>query len=128
MDIMRFIEELSREEGAAPGEKLLIEQVISINVPELKLYEYSTMYMQTNGPGAMPGCMTTTNGDPSLGGGVIKGTVQFYKVVECLKVSIDFLLQDFGFNPDHKERKPTIYVSVKGIDLDDHEAFMDNKK
>ncbi len=128
MDIVQFIEELSKEEDAALGEKLLIALVISINVPELKPYEYSTMYMQRNGPGAMPGCTTTTNGDPSLGGGIIKGTAQFYKAVERLSASIDFLLQDFGYNPDHKEHKPAIYVSVKGIDLDDHEVFMDNDK
>ncbi len=128
MDIMQFIEEPSKEEDAGLGEKLLIEQVVSINIPELTPYEYSMMYMQMNGPGAMPGCTTTTNGDPSLGGGVIKGIVQFYKAVECLSASIDFLPHDFGYNPDHKERKPAIYLSVKGTDLDDHEVFMDEDK
>ncbi len=84
--------------------------------------------MQRNPPRAMPGCTTTTNGDPILGGGIIRGTAQFYDVTEHLKASINFLPQDFGRNPDWKDCKPTIYVSVKGIDLDQHDAFMDENK
>ncbi len=45
MDIVQFKEELNEAKGAAPGEKLLIEEVASINIPELKPYEYSVMYM-----------------------------------------------------------------------------------
>ncbi len=100
MDIVQFKEEPNQAEGAAPGEKLLIEEVISINVPKLKPYEYSVMYMQRNPPGAMPGCTTTTNGDPSRGGNVIRGNAPFYEALERIKVSLDFLPQDFGYNPD----------------------------
>ncbi len=71
MDIVQFKEEPNQAEDAVPGEELLIEEVVSINVPELKPYEYLMRYMQRNLPGVMPGCTTTTNGDPSLGGGVI---------------------------------------------------------
>ncbi len=126
MNLVQFTEEDNKKAGAAPREKLLIEQVVSTSVPELKPYEFSTIFMQRNGPGAMPGCKTTT--DQSLGGGVIKGTAQFYKAVACLSASIDFLPQDFGFDPNHKEHKPAIYLIVKGIDLDDHKEFMDDEK
>ncbi len=128
MDIMKFKEEQNEAEGAAPGEKLLIKEVTSINVPKLKPYEYSVMYMQRNPPGAMPGCTTITNGDPSLGGNVIRGTAPFYDTLECISASLDFLSQDFSYNPDRVDNKPDIYVSVLGIDLDDHEAFMDENK
>ncbi len=100
MDIVKFKEEPNEAEGAVPGEKLLIEEVGSINVPELKPYQYSVMYMQRNPPGAMPGCTTTTNGNPSLGGNVIRGTAPFYEVLKCISASLDFLPQDFGYNPD----------------------------
>ncbi len=36
--------------------------------------------------------------------------------------------QDFGYNPDQADNKLAIYVSVLGIDLDDHEVFMDDDK
>ncbi len=128
MDIVKFKEEPNEAEGAASGEKLLIEEVTSINVPKLKPYEYLVMYMQRNPPGAMPGCTTTTNGDPNLGGNVIRGTVPFYKVLKHISVSLDFLPQDFGYNPDQVDNKLAIYVSVLGIDLGVHEAFMDENK
>ncbi len=128
MDIVQFKEEPNRAEDAAAGEKLLIEEVVSINIPELKPYEYSTMYMQRNPPGVMPGCMTTMNGDPSFSGGVIRGTVLFYDAVECIKASMDFLLQDFGCNPENVDCKLAIYLSVLGIDLDEHDAFMDEDR
>ncbi len=128
MDITKFKEEPNEAEGAAPGEKLLIEEIASINVPEVKLHEYAMMYMQRNPPGVMPGCTTTTNGDPSLGGKVIRGTAPFYDACKCISASLDFLPQDFGYDPDQVDNKPAIYVSVLGIDLDDHEAFMDDSK
>ncbi len=68
------------------------------------------------------------NSDPSLGGGVIRGTALFYDAIEHLKASIDFLLHKFGYDPDHMDCKPAIYVSVKGFDLDEHDAFMDEVK
>ncbi len=128
MDITKFKEEPNKAEGALPGEKLLIEETASINVPEVKPHEYAVMYMQRNLPGGMPGCTTTTNGDPSLGEKVIRGTASFYKACERISASLDILPQDFGYNPDHMENKLAIYVSVMGIDLDDHEAFMDDNK
>ncbi len=76
----------------------------------------------------MPGFTTTTNSNLRLGSRVISGTALFYDIVKHLKASIDFLLQDFGHDPDHMDCKPAIYVSVKGIDLDEHEVFMDEKK
>ncbi len=115
MDIVQFKEEPNQAEDTAPREKLLIEEVVSINIPDLKPYEYSMMYMQRNPPLAMLGCTTTMNSDPSLGGGIIRGTVLFYDAVERLKASIDFLPQDFGYDPDHMDCKPAIYVSVKGL-------------
>ncbi len=69
-----------------------------------------------------------TNGDPSIGGNVIRGTASFYEMCERISVSLDFLPQDFGYDPDQAENKSAIYVSVMGIDLDDHEAFMDDAK
>ncbi len=105
MDIVQFKEEPNQAEDAMPGEKLLIKEVAIIDVPELKPSKYSVMYMQRNPPGAMPGC-----------------------TIDHIKASMDFLLQDFGYNPDRVDNKPAIYVSVLGIDLDDHEAFMDEKK
>ncbi len=132
MDIVQFKEQLNEAEGAVPGEKLLIEEVISINVPELKPYKYLVMYMQRNPPGAMPGCTTTTNGDPSLGGNVI---LLFGRLCHSMqhsnasKRAWTFCcrpgLFDFGYDPDRADNKPVIYVSVHGIDLDDHEAFME---
>ncbi len=77
MDVTKFKEELNQVEGAAPGAKLLIQEVASINVPEVKPHEYATMYMQRNPPVAMPGCNTTMNGDPSIGGNVIRGMASF---------------------------------------------------
>ncbi len=44
--------------------------------------------------------MATTNSDLSLGGGVIRGTALVYDSIEHIKVSMDFLLQDFCYNPD----------------------------
>ncbi len=76
----------------------------------------------------MPGCTTMMNSDPSLGGNVIRGTVPFYDALECISASLDFLPQDFGYNPDQVNNKPAIYVSVLGIDLDDHKVFMDDNK
>ncbi len=114
--------------GAAAGTKLLIQEVASINILKVEPHEYATMYMQQNPPGAMPGCTTTTNGDPSTGGQVIRGTAAFYEICGCIKVSLESLPQDFSYNPDRAENKPAIYVSMLGIDLDDHEAFMDNNK
>ncbi len=69
-----------------------------------------------------------TNGDPSLGGKAIRGTAPFCEAMECISASLDFLLQDFGYNPDQADNKPAIFVSALGIDLDDHEAFMDDDK
>ncbi len=128
MDIVKFKEELNGAEGAAPGEKLLIKEIASINIPELKPHEYSMIYMQRNPPSAMPGCTTTTNGDPSLGGKVIRGTAPFYEALQHISMSMDFLPQDFGYDPDQADNKLAIYVSVLGIDLDDHDAFMDDNK
>ncbi len=112
MDIMKFKEEPNEVEGAAPGEKRLIQEIASINVPEVKPHEYSMIYMQRNAPSAMPGCATTTNGDPSLGGKVIRGTAPFYEVCKCISASLDFLPQDFGHDPDEADNKPAIYISV----------------
>ncbi len=71
MDITKFKEEPNQVEGAAPGEKLLIQEVASINVPEVKLHKYAMMYMQRNPPGVTPGCTTMMNGNPSIGGKII---------------------------------------------------------
>ncbi len=77
------------------------------------------MYMQRNPPGAMPGCTTTTNSDPSLGRQPIRTTAAFYEMCGQIETSLECLPQDFGYRPDRAENKPPIYVSVQGIDLDD---------
>ncbi len=94
MDITKFKEELNQAEDAPPGAKLLVQEIDSINIPDVKLIEFATMYMQRNPPGAMPGCTTTTNGDPSMGGKVISGTAAFYEMCGHIEVSLDFLPQD----------------------------------
>ncbi len=63
-----------------------------------------------------------------MGGNDIRGSAPFYEALERIKASLDFLPQDFGCNPDRVDNKPAIYVSVLGIDLDYHEAFMDENK
>ncbi len=45
-----------------------------------------------------------------------------------IEASLESLVHDFGYNPDRAENKPPIYVSMMGIDLDDHETFMDENK
>ncbi len=114
--------------GAAPDAKLLIQEVASINIPKVEPHEFATMYMQRNPRGTMPGCFTTTNGDPCMGGSVIRGTAAFYKMCGRIKASLECLPQDFGYDPDRGEYKTAIYVNMMGIDLDDHEAFMDLEK
>ncbi len=76
----------------------------------------------------MTGCTTTTNGDPSTGGQPIRNTAAFYEMCERIEGSLQKLLQDFGYDPDLGDNKPPIYISVQGIDLDYHEAFMDPNK
>ncbi len=128
MDITKYREEPNTSEGAEPGTTRLVEEVDSINVPDVKPTEYTKIFMQRNPPGAMPGCTTMMNSDPSMGGKVISETATFYEMCERLDKIIDWLPQDFCYKPDRKENKPCIYVSAHGIDLDDHEAFMDPEK
>ncbi len=111
IDITKFKEELDRTEGAASGVKLLIQEVASINVPKVEAHEFATMYMQRNPPGAMPGCTTTTNGDPSMGGNPIRGTAAFYEMCGHIKTSMECLPQDFGYDPDW-ERISRPFTSV----------------
>ncbi len=128
IDITKFKEEPDQMGGVAPGAKLLIHEVASINVPKVESHEFAMMYMQQNPPDAMPGCTSMTNGDPSMGGQVIRNTAAFYEMCRRIEVSLECLPQDFGYDPDRADNKPPIYVSVMGIDLDDHEAFMFNNK
>ncbi len=128
IDITKFKEEPDQREGAAPSMKLFFREVASINVLKVEPHKYVTMYMQRNPPGAKPGCMSTTNSDPSMGGQVIRGTAAFYEMCRQIEASLECLPQDFGHDPDWADNKPAIYVSMMGIDLDDHEAFMDNNK
>ncbi len=76
----------------------------------------------------MPGCTTTTNSDPSMGGQPIRNTAAFYEMCERIEGSLERLPQDFGYDPDRAENKPPIYLSVQGIDLDDHKTFMDENR
>ncbi len=80
IDITKFKEEPDRTEGAAPGAKLLIREIASINVPKVEPHEFAVMFMQRNLPGAMPGCTTTMNSDPSMGGQPVRNTTAFYKM------------------------------------------------
>ncbi len=68
------------------------------------------------------------NSNPSMGGKPIRTTAAFYEMCGRIEMSLECLVQDFAYNPDRADNKPPIYVSVLGIDLDDHEAFMDNNK
>ncbi|MCP4600187.1 MAG: hypothetical protein GY847_06570, partial [Proteobacteria bacterium] len=74
------------------------------------------------------GCATTTNSDPNLKGQPIWNTATFFKMCSWIETSLESLPQDFGYYPDRVENKPHIYVSVLGIDLDDHTEFMDDDK
>ncbi len=85
IDITKFKEEPNQVEDAPPGAKLLIQEINSINIPDVKPIEFATMYMQRNLPGAMPGCTTMTNGDPSMGGKVISGQQHSTKCVGISK-------------------------------------------
>ncbi len=128
IDITKFLEEPDWTAGAAPGAKLLIRKIASINVPRVEPHEFAMMYMQRNPPGALPGCTSMSNGDPSTAGQPIRNTAAFYEMCRWIEASLECLPQDFGYNPDRADNKPAIYVSVMGIDLDDHEAFMDDNK
>ncbi len=72
--------EKRRKEGAAPGAKLLIREIASIHIPNVEPHEFATMFMQRNPPGAMPGCTSTMNSDPSMGGKPIRTTAAFYEM------------------------------------------------
>ncbi len=128
IDITKFKEESDQSAGAAPGAKLLIREVASINALNVDPHELAVMCMQWNLPGAMPGCTTMTHSAPTSQAQPTWNTAAFYEMCSRIEVSLELLPQDFEYYPDQAENKPPIYVSVLGIDLDDHGAFMDENK
>ncbi len=99
-----------------------------VETPEVTPYACTIMYMQRNGPGAIPGCPNFTNGDSRFGGKVISSTGGLHDTIATIDEHINQPLQDHSIRPDRQQNRPPIYVSVKGIDLADHAMFMDFDK
>ncbi len=81
-------------EGAETGQTEVVGEAQTIETPGMSPHAFFMTYMQRNGPGAIPGCSTFTNGNPRYGGQVIKSTGALKDVIKTIGEHIDLLSQD----------------------------------